>query len=110
MTLFTVIDPVGSIPVFLYAVTKVSPELHHRFAIRAVLFAFLIGGQFILNALGLNFGSFKIAGGIILFIFALTMIFGDSKPNSEIAQDKGSELDGAVFLCFDEKTFIRSGC
>lgn len=105
ITLFVVIDPVGSIPVFLFAVAAVPRSLHRRYAVRAVfiatlvLLAFLIGGQFVLETLGLRFGSFQIAGGIILFLFALTMIFGNSKPETEIeeaAKDK-DHLAGAVF-------------
>lgn len=103
ITLFVVIDPIGSIPVFLYAVAKVPAELHRKFAARAVLIAgvvllaFLVGGQFMLEVLGLRLGSFKIAGGIVLFLFALTMIFGDSKPDTEIAAAGGNHLTGAVF-------------
>ncbi|SMO45535.1 multiple antibiotic resistance protein [Thalassovita litoralis] len=103
ITLFVVIDPIGSVPVFLFAVTQVPAALHRRFAIRAVIVAtgvlllFLMGGQILLEALGLRLGSFQIAGGIVLFLFALTMIFGDSKPSSEIEQANRNHLSGAVF-------------
>jgi len=103
ITLFVVIDPVGSIPVFLFAVARVPSNLHRSFAIRAVaiagfvLLAFLIGGEFLFDVLGLRLGSFQIAGGIILFLFALTMIFGDSKPDTEIAAAGSDPLAGAVF-------------
>lgn len=103
ITLFVVIDPVGSIPIFLFAVSGVPSSLHRSFAIRAivisglVLFAFLIGGQFVLEALGLRLGSFQIAGGIVLLVFALTMIFGDSKPDAELAAAESDPLAGAVF-------------
>jgi len=103
VTLFVVVDPVGSIPVFLFAVAGVPAHLHRRFAVRAVvisglvLLVFLVGGQYLLEALGLRLGSFEIAGGIVLFLFALTMIFGASKPDSEIAAAGGDPLAGAVF-------------
>ncbi|SFA74299.1 multiple antibiotic resistance protein [Poseidonocella pacifica] len=103
ITLLVVIDPVGSIPVFLFAVTRVPRKLHRRFAVRAVaisamvLLAFLAGGQYLLETLGLRLGSFQIAGGIILFLFALTMIFGDSKPAREIEEAERDHLAGAVF-------------
>jgi len=103
VTLFVVIDPVGSIPVFLFAVASVPANLHRRYALRAVVIAtlvligFLVGGQFMLEALGLRFGSFQIAGGIILFLFALTMIFGHSKPETEIEEAGKDHLAGAVF-------------
>ncbi len=103
ITLFVVIDPVGSIPVFLFAVSGVPSNLHNNFAIRAVviaglvLIAFLLAGQIVLETLGLRLGSFQIAGGIVLFIFALTMIFGDSKPETEINAAGNDALAGAVF-------------
>lgn len=103
VTLFVVIDPVGSIPVFLFAVASVPATLHRRYAVRAVfiatlvLLAFLIGGQFLLETLGLRFGSFQIAGGVILFVFAMTMIFGHSKAETEIEEADKDHLAGAVF-------------
>ena len=109
VTLFVVIDPIGTVPVYLYAVASVPRKLHRRFALRAVaiatlvLLAFLIGGQVVLETLGLRLGSFQIAGGIVLFLFALTMIFGDSKPDREIEEAERhperdrDHLSGAVF-------------
>ena len=103
VTLFVVIDPVGSVPVFLFAVQNVPRKLHRLFALRAVaiaalvLLAFLVGGQFLLETLGLRLGSFQIAGGIILFVFAMTMIFGESKPLREIEEAERDHLAGAVF-------------
>ena len=101
--LFVVIDPVGSLPVFLYVTAHVPRRLHARLAIRAVMVAaivlmvFLAGGQILMESIGMRLGSFQIAGGIILFLFALTMIFGESKPEAEIGQAERDHLDGAVF-------------
>lgn len=103
ITLFVVIDPIGSVPVFLFATKYVPRTLHRRFAIRAVavasavLVGFLLFGQFVLEAMGLRLGSFQIAGGIVLFIFAMTMIFGESKPQREIEEAERDHLEGAVF-------------
>nr|WP_323777638.1 MarC family protein [Amylibacter sp.] len=103
ITLFVSIDPVGTIPVFLFAASRVPSNLHRLLAIRAVgiaglvLLAFLAGGQVLMESLGLRLGAFEVAGGIILFLFALTMIFGESKSEAEIAAFKGDPLAGAVF-------------
>lgn len=103
IVLFVVIDPVGSLPVFLYVTQNVPRRLHASLAIRAVavaalvLLAFLAGGQVLMESVGLRLGSFQIAGGIILFLFALTMIFGESKPETEIGEAERNHLDGAVF-------------
>jgi multiple antibiotic resistance protein len=103
ITLFVVIDPIGTLPVFLFATANVPAHLHRSFALRAiivagaVLLAFLIGGQYLLELLGLRLGSFQVAGGIVLFLFALTMIFGDPKPEREIEAAERDHLAGAVF-------------
>ena len=102
ITLFVVIDPIGTVPVYLYAAKSVRPELRVKFALRAVIIAtcvlmgFLVLGQILLETLGLRLGSFQFAGGIILFLFALDMIFGQSKPASEIEM-VDQDLSGAVF-------------
>lgn len=103
ITLLVVIDPIGTLPVFYFATAAVPAALHWRFALRAVfvawivLIGFLVAGQLLLEGLGLRFGSFQIAGGIVLFLFAMTMIFGDSKPQREIEEAGRGYLSGAVF-------------
>ncbi|UWQ95680.1 MarC family protein [Rhodobacteraceae bacterium M385] len=103
ITLIVVVDPIGSLPVFLFATASVPVALHRQYAIRAVLVAgvvlygFLIGGQVLLEAIGLRLGSFQIAGGVILFLFALTMIFGEPKAAREIEEAERDHLAGAVF-------------
>ncbi|SNS07590.1 MarC family protein [Antarctobacter heliothermus] len=103
ITLLVVIDPIGTLPVFYFATAAVPAALHWRFAVRAVLVAwivlmgFLVAGQLLLEGLGLRFGSFQIAGGIVLFLFAMTMIFGESKPQREIEEAGRGDLSGAVF-------------
>ena len=102
--MFVVIDPIGTIPVFMFATAGVPADMHRRFALRGVLIAFLVlmaflvGGQFLLEGLGLRLGAFQVAGGIVLFLFALSMIFGESKPETEIAEvEREGALAGAVF-------------
>ncbi|MCW9044150.1 MAG: MarC family protein [Pseudopelagicola sp.] len=103
VTLLVVIDPIGTIPVYLFAVRGIPKHLHRSYAMRAVLiasvvlFAFLVGGQVLLETLGLRLGSFQVAGGIVLFIFAMMMVFGESKPEREIEQAERDHLSGAVF-------------
>ncbi|XBC64423.1 MarC family protein [Defluviimonas sp. SAOS-178_SWC] len=103
VTLLVVIDPIGTLPVFYFATRGVPEALHWRLAARAVvvagfvLFFFLVAGQFLLEGVGLRLGSFQIAGGIILFLFALTMIFGDAKPSREIEEAERDHMSGAVF-------------
>jgi len=90
--LFAVIDPIGTVPVYLEA-TKQFDTLHKRkIAIQAsivaflVLLFFIIIGQLILEGMNISLSAFQISGGVILFLFALTMIFGDGKPTKEMSQ------------------------
>ncbi|WP_046743050.1 MarC family protein [Kordia zhangzhouensis] len=87
--LIAVIDPIGSVPVYLEA-TKEFDSVHKRkIAIRASIIAFMILlffiviGQLILEGMSISLDAFQISGGVILFLFALTMIFGDGKPERE---------------------------
>ncbi len=87
--LFAVIDPLGSVPVFLEATKELNERYKRKVAIRASALAFMIFlffivvGQFILEGMHVSLDAFQISGGVILFLFALTMIFGEGKPESE---------------------------
>lgn len=50
----------------------------------AILIFFVVAGELILTSIGIPIAAFKIAGGIVLFLFALSMIFGESKPEEEL--------------------------
>lgn len=101
--LWVVIDPIGTIPVFISVTKNLSPKQRRNTAIKAVAFAalillFFLGvGQILLEALEIQLVSFQITGGIILFLFALTMIFGDSKPQQEQQLEVEAGMDCAVF-------------
>jgi len=87
--LFAVIDPLGSIPVYLEATKNFDKKYKKRIAIRAsfvaflVLLFFIVIGQLILEGMNVTLDAFQISGGVILFLFALTMIFGEGKPETE---------------------------
>lgn len=87
---FAVIDPVGTLPVFIAVTSRHSEWQKRRIAVYAVLFAaglllfFLALGQYLLEAIGVPLSAFQVAGGIVLFLFALSMIFGEGKPEQEV--------------------------
>lgn len=87
---FAVIDPIGSVPVFIAVTKQHEPHEHVLIAVRAVLVAaivlvfFVVAGQPILTAIDIPLAAFQIAGGIILFLFSISMIFGESKPEEEV--------------------------
>ncbi|MCB9187664.1 MAG: MarC family protein [Flavobacteriales bacterium] len=87
--LIAVIDPLGSVPVYLEATKRLDDHHKRKVAIRAsiiafgILLFFIVVGQVILEGMNVSLDAFQISGGVILFLFALTMIFGDGKPETE---------------------------
>lgn len=82
ITLFTIIDPVGGAPFFLGITEGYSEKERQRIAFKAcltafiTLFLFLWLGKYILSVFHISISSFKIAGGFLLFVIALEMLFG----------------------------------
>ena len=97
ITLFLIMDPLGNIPLFLSTLKTVSPERRQRVLVREILLAYvvLLGclflGSWVLQLLGLEQESISIAGGIVLFLIALRMIFPADKAEAEPS-------DGEPFL------------
>ena len=89
-TIWTTIDPIGNVAIFAGLTASLSRSERYRTALRATLYATVIlivaviAGQIILDAIGIRMHSLKVAGGLILFLFAVKMLFGglDSKPGS----------------------------
>lgn len=98
--LFVVMDPLGNIPVFLSVLDRVAPERRWKVLIRelllalVVLLAFLLGGKYLLALLGLSQAAISVAGGIILFLIALKMIF----PVSRALREEEQDMEGEPFL------------
>ena len=96
--LFLVIDPFGNVPFFVSALNDVEPARRRRVVIRELLIAyvvmviFLFVGEPFLKLLNISGPALTIAGGVILFLIALRMVF----PNrSRSAQE---QLDGEPFI------------
>jgi len=80
--LLLVLDPLGSLPIFVSVLSGVAPPRRTRVALRegaiafVVLAAFMLGGQWFLDGMRLSERSLEVAGGVILLIIALRMVFG----------------------------------
>ena len=80
--LLLVLDPFGSLPIFISILGGVKPERRTFVAVREVLIAFvvllvfMVSGQGFLNLMRLSERSLEVAGGVILIIIAIRMIFG----------------------------------
>lgn len=89
VVLWAVIDPIGSVPVYLSQTQHLTQKQRRAVALKAIAIAtgvllfFLIAGQLLLEAMQIPLPAFQAAGGLVLLLFALTMIFGESKPEQE---------------------------
>ena len=99
---FLTLNPAGTVPVFISATRGRDDGEKKRIAFIAaataagILLFFIIVGEILLRSMGVPLTAFQISGGIILFLFALTMIFGESKPDEERRVAR-SVQDTAVF-------------
>ena len=81
VTLFVVIDPIGLAPVFIALTPGMTAAQRRRIGMRALAIAaalmtvFGIAGEAILGAIGISISAFRIAGGLLLFLTALDMLF-----------------------------------
>lgn len=97
ITLLLIMDPLGNIPPFLSALKKVEPDRRRKILVReiliayVVLLAFLFAGKYLLRLLSLQEETVSIAGGIVLFLIALRMVF----PRPEATTDA---LEGEPFI------------
>jgi multiple antibiotic resistance protein len=100
VTMWVTIDPLGTVPLYLAVTKDMAVAERRRAAIRATIIAFgllagfLYLGQYLLELMHIELLSFQIAGGIVLFLFSLTMIFEKSSPN-EAPPEQGHDV--AVF-------------
>ena len=95
ITFFVVIDPPGCAPIYASLTSNVPPRDRRVMAIRAILVAavillvFALFGEPMLSALGISLDSFRIAGGIMLFLIALEMVF---EKRTERREDRAQEI------------------
>lgn len=92
ITLILVMDPFGGIPVFLSLLRHIPARrgklviLREMIIALAILVLFLFFGKFILSGLGISEPALNIAGGVILFLIALRMIFPRRSEEHEPVQ------------------------
>lgn len=95
LLLFLILDPLGNIPVFLSLLKPLPANRQRIVLIRellialAVLFIFLWAGRYVLEAMHLRQESVSIAGGIVLFLIGLKMIF--PSPEGMFGETEGGE-------------------
>jgi multiple antibiotic resistance protein len=101
-TLFVVIDPPGLVPMFIALTTGMSNERRRAMALRACIIAavlltlFGLAGESILGFIGISMPAFRIAGGILLFLTALDMLF-ERRTQRREGQHADPDHDPSVF-------------
>ena len=97
ITLFVVLDPPGCAPIYAGLTTGASPAQKRSMAVRACLIAgailllFALFGEQLLAALHIELDSFRTAGGIMLFLIALDMVFDKRTQRREARAEKVKE-------------------
>jgi multiple antibiotic resistance protein len=103
---FVIVEPISLIPLFAALVEGADEAFRRRMARRAVLTAgivfalFATGGAWFLQTMGISIEAFRIAGGIMLFLIALEMVFAresGTKVTSEEKDESRQRADISVF-------------
>jgi multiple antibiotic resistance protein len=103
ITIWVIIDPIAALPVFIGLTTGFDAATRRQVAAvttavsLVVLFFFICLGQIILTALGVSLHSFEIAGGLILFVFAMEMVLSRSKKEGDGEVNREGPLQLAVY-------------
>jgi MarC family membrane protein len=98
--LLLVLDPFGSLPIFISVMRNVAPERRRRVALResaiafGVLLLFMVSGQAFLSLMHLSERSLEVAGGVILLIISIKMIFASG---GELYPSEGETREPLVF-------------
>lgn len=88
LIIWATIDPIGTMALFAGMTATLSEKDRRKTAYKTIIYAalILIGaiavGQLLLGAMGINLLSFQVAGGVILFLFGLQMIFSENSTDS----------------------------
>ncbi len=89
VTLFVIADPIGNAPIFLALTAGLATSVRRSIAITGclvsfgILTLFAVTGTLILDTIGITIDAFRIAGGILLFVTAFEMIYGQRQERRE---------------------------
>ena len=95
ITLLLIMDPFGNMPIFLSVLERVPADRRRKVLVRelflalALIVVFIFSGRYVMGFFSLRQEAVSIAGGIILFLIALRMVF----PSSEVRTDRDIDSD-----------------
>jgi multiple antibiotic resistance protein len=102
-TLFVVIDPFGTTPIFVALTQDMDAKTRRKTAIRScltavfILIAFAAFGEAVLGFVGISMPAFRVAGGALLFLTALDMLFERRTKRREDRAEEEEHPDPSVF-------------
>jgi multiple antibiotic resistance protein len=103
LAIWVVLDPTAALPIFIAMTAGYDAVKRRRVAGAAVLVAlailvfFIVLGQIVINAIGVSLHAFQIAGGIILFLFAVELVIGQDRVPVAETGARASPLQLAVY-------------
>ena len=101
LSLFAILDPIGIIPLIIAFTVGASAQKRARIAslasisVGGILLVALLVGEIVLEFFGISIHSFRTAGGILLLLMSITMLFGTK--NAELANE-ASDLDSTASI------------
>ncbi len=99
VTLFVIIDPIGLAPIFIALTQDLSAKRRRQIAVRSILVGsgilalFAVLGEAVLEFVGISMPAFRVAGGILLFLTALDMLFERRTKRRENTSQPDEEED-----------------
>ncbi|GAB1469639.1 MarC family protein [Chloroflexota bacterium] len=112
ISMFTMVNPIGVVPVFTAMTAKLSPQESHRVARKAtftgaiILFSFALTGQWIFRFFSISVDSLRVVGGVIFFIMGYEMLQArltrtqfDDETNHEYINDISITPLGIPIIC-----------
>ncbi len=103
ITIWVIVDPIAALPVFIALTAGYDRAMRTKVAAAtalialAVLVFFICLGQVIIEAMGVSLRSFQIAGGLILFVFAVDLVIGQGKQVGDSDTAHESAFQRAVY-------------
>ena len=102
ITIWVIIDPITALPIFIGLTGAFDKRTQRKIAAMStfvaliVLVFFIVAGQIIINSMGISLRAFEVAGGLILFLFAVEMVIGKDPPVQD-AESRQTPMQVAVY-------------
>ena len=102
---FVIVEPISLVPLFAALTEGADEAFRRRMALKAVLLSgtvfllFAVGGASFLRVMGISIEAFRIAGGIMLFLIALEMVFARESGTRQTSKERVEAGSAPTFRC-----------